>query len=166
MGVSGCGKSTVAAALARELGQPFCEGDALHPPANVAKLAAGIPLTDQDRRPWLEAIGVWVDERLAADESGVVTCSALKRAYRDLLVRDRPGVFFVYLAGDRDTIRARLAGRRGHFMPASLLDSQFADLAEPTPDEPVLRVDLDAPVTVLVTRILAALSAISAGPRP
>jgi gluconokinase len=142
MGVSGCGKTTVAAILAGRLGWPFEEGDALHPQANVEKMAAGHPLTDEDRAPWLEKVARWVEERLDAGENGIITCSALKRSYRDVINRRRSGVLFVYLAGSRETIGARLAVRHGHFMPSSLLDSQFADLEEPTSDEPAIRVDI------------------------
>lgn len=140
MGVSGCGKSTVAALLAGYLGWDFEEGDALHPLANIDKMAALHPLVDTDRWPWLKKVGAWIDAHLDAGDSGVVTCSALKRSYRDILAR--PGVTFVYLAGDRETIAARLAVRHGHFMPLDLLDSQFEDLEEPGPDEQALRVDV------------------------
>jgi gluconokinase len=142
MGVSGCGKSTVAALLAGWLGWAFEEGDALHPAANVEKMAAGHPLTDDDRRPWLSRVSAWIDGRLDAGDNGIITCSSLKRAYRDVLDHRRAGVVFVYLAGDRDTIAARLAARQGHFMPTALLTSQFADLEEPGRDEPALRVDI------------------------
>jgi len=142
MGVSGCGKSTVAALLAGELGWPFEEGDALHPRANVEKMASGHPLTDADRWPWLHLVADWIDARLDEGGGGVVTCSALKRSYRDVLDRRGSGVEFVYLAGDRGTIAARLAVRQGHFMPPNLLDSQFADLEEPTSDEPAIRVEI------------------------
>jgi gluconokinase len=142
MGVSGCGKTTVAAILAGRLGWPFEEGDALHPQANVEKMAAGHPLTDEDRAPWLEKVARWVEERLDAGENGIITCSALKRSYRDVINRRGSGVLFVYLAGSRETIAARLAVRHGHFMPSSLLDSQFADLEDPTLDEPAIRVDI------------------------
>jgi gluconokinase len=142
MGVSGCGKSTVAALLAGWLDWPFEEGDALHPEANVEKMAAGHPLTDEDRRPWLARVSAWIDERLDAGCNGIVTCSALKRGYRDVLDHRGTGVVFVYLAGDQDTIAARLTARQGHFMPSALLRSQFADLEEPAPDEPAIRVDV------------------------
>ena len=142
MGVSGCGKSTVAALLAGRLGWPFEEGDALHPQANVDKMRAGEPLTDADRLPWLERVADWIDARLDTGEDGIVTCSALKRSYRGLLDRRRRGVVFVYLAGDEDTINARITTRGGHFMPPSLLDSQFAILEEPGPDEPAIRVEI------------------------
>src|ERR1700730_15178261 len=134
MGVSGCGKTTVAAILAGRLSWPFEEGDALHPQANVEKLAAGHPLTDEDRAPWLEKVARWVEERLDAGENGIITCSALKRSYRDVINRRGSEVLFVYLAGSRETIAERLAARQGHFMPSRLLYSQFDVLEEPGPD--------------------------------
>lgn len=155
MGVSGCGKTTVAELLAERLGWAFEEGDALHPQANVDKMASGHPLNDDDRRPWLERIAEWIEARLDAGESGVVTCSALKRAYRDVLNRRGSGVTFVYLYGDRQTIARRLAARRGHFMPPGLLDSQFADLQEPSADEPAIRVDVGGLPGDIVDEIIA-----------
>jgi gluconokinase len=154
MGVSGCGKTTVAAILAGRLGWPFEEGDAMHPQSNIEKMAAGHPLTDEDRSPWLEKVARWVEERLAAGENGLITCSALKRSYRDVINRRGSGVVFVYLAGSKETIAARLAVRHGHFMPSSLLDSQFADLEEPTSDEPAIRVDIGPPPEVIAQGIL------------
>jgi len=142
MGVSGCGKTSVAAILAGRLGWPFEEGDALHPQSNVDKMKAGHPLTDDDRWPWLEKVAEWVEERLDAGGNGLITCSALKRSYRDIINRRGSGVVFVFLSGSRETIAARLAVRHGHFMPPSLLESQFADLEEPTSDEPEIRVDI------------------------
>lgn len=133
MGVSGSGKSTVARILADRLGWDLQEGDDLHPRANVEKMAAGIPLTDDDRWPWLGLIADWIDVRRADGGHGIVTCSALKRVYRDLLAR--PDVVFVHLASDRSVISGRLGGREGHFMPASLLDSQLATLEPLQPDE-------------------------------
>ena len=129
MGVSGCGKSTVAALLAGRLGWDFEEGDDLHPAANVAKMAAGHPLDDADRRPWLAAVAAWIRQHTDAGRPGIITCSALKKSYRDVLRGDR--VMFVYLAGTREQIAARLAARHGHFMPPALLDSQFATLEPP-----------------------------------
>jgi carbohydrate kinase (thermoresistant glucokinase family) len=154
MGVSGCGKTTIAQLLAQRLGWPWQEGDALHPPANVAKMAAGHPLTDEDRWPWLERIAAWIEHCLDEGRSGIVTCSALKRAYRDRLNRRGKGVLFVYLAGAKELIARRLTRRHDHFMPASLLDSQFATLEEPSPDEPVLRVDIGAPAEVIADTII------------
>lgn len=136
MGVSGSGKSVIGAILARELGVEFVEGDTLHPPENVERMAAGIPLTDDDRRGWLLAIAARLREAKQAGVGLVVSCSALKRSYRDLLRSVAEAELqFVYLAGSRGLIAARLAQRRGHFMPPSLLDSQFAILEEPSPDE-------------------------------
>jgi len=156
MGVSGCGKTTVGDQLAERLGWPYQEGDALHPPANVAKMAGGMPLTDADRLPWLAAVAAWIDARRAAGECGVVSCSALKRAYRQLLIGDRPDVRLVYLQGSRDQLAERLAARTGHYMPAGLLDSQLATLEEPTAAEQPLVVTIDQPVEAIVTAIAGA----------
>jgi gluconokinase/shikimate kinase len=154
MGVSGCGKTTVAAILSGRLDWPFEEGDALHPQSNVDKMREGHPLTDEDRAPWLEKVADWVDERLDAGENGLITCSSLKRAYRDVINRRGAGVTFVYLSGTREVIAARLMARHGHFMPPSLLDSQFAALEEPAADEPAIRVDVGpAPSTIAQTII-------------
>jgi gluconokinase len=141
MGVSGSGKTTVGSILAGRLGWPFEEGDSLHPQSNIEKMKAGHPLTDADRRLWLERVAEWVEERLDHGENGVITCSALKRAYRDVIDRRGSGVVFVFLAGSKSTIAERLARRRGHFMPPGLLDSQFADLEPPGPPEPYVQVD-------------------------
>jgi gluconokinase len=135
MGVSGSGKTTIASGLARREGWTLLEGDTFHPPANVAKMHAGIPLTDEDRWPWLHAIAAAIDALRARGESAVVACSALKRAYRDILIGDRPDVLLVYLQGSHELIAQRMAARKGHFMPPTLLDSQFAILEEPGPDE-------------------------------
>jgi carbohydrate kinase (thermoresistant glucokinase family) len=156
MGVSGCGKTTVGEQLAERLGWPYQEGDALHPPANVAKMAGGTPLSDADRLPWLTAVAAWIDARQAAGESGVVSCSALKRAYRQLLIDDRPEVQLVYLQGSRDQLAERLAARTGHYMPAGLLDSQLATLEEPTGAEQPLVVTIDQPVEAIVVKIMKA----------
>ena len=156
MGVSGCGKTTVGEQLAERLGWSYQEGDALHPPANVAKMAGGTPLTDADRLPWLAAVAAWIDARRAAGECGVVSCSALKRAYRQLLIGDRPDVRLVYLQGSRDQLAERLAARTGHYMPAGLLDSQLATLEEPTAAEQPLVVTIDQPVEAIVTAIAGA----------
>ncbi|HEX3346590.1 MAG TPA: gluconokinase [Acetobacteraceae bacterium] len=157
MGVSGSGKTTVAHKLAERLGWPFLEGDDLHPPSNVAKMASGIPLTDEDRLPWLHAIAAWIDERLAGHEPGVVTCSALKHAYRVILVGDRPHVRIVYLQGGKALIARRLSNRKGHFMPPTLLDSQFATLEEPGPDEHPLVVHLGGSPDDEADAVIAAL---------
>jgi gluconokinase len=140
MGVSGCGKSTVAGLLAGRLGWDLQEGDDLHPPANVAKMASGHPLTDDDRWPWLAKVAEWIRERTDAGQPGIITCSALKKVYRDELRGDH--VTFVYLQGSREEIARRLAARHGHYMPASLLDSQFATLEPPTADEESITVDI------------------------
>jgi carbohydrate kinase (thermoresistant glucokinase family) len=144
MGVSGCGKTTVAQILAARLHWAFEEGDSLHPQANVDKMAAGHPLDDADRAPWLAKVADWVDARLDAGECGVITCSSLKRSYRAQIGRRGHGVEFVYLHGSRELIASRLATRHGHFMPMSLLDSQFATLEEPAADEPAIRVEIGA----------------------
>jgi gluconokinase len=157
MGVSGSGKTTVGALLAGRLGWPYAEADAFHPRANIEKMAAGHPLTDADRVPWLRAIGAWIDDRLATGAHGVVTCSALKRSYRDML--RRPGVCMVYLRGSRELIAARLTARHGHFFQPALLDSQLAALEEPAPDEDALVVDIDATPAGVVDRIIGALDA-------
>jgi len=154
MGVSGCGKTTVAAILASRLGWPFEEGDALHPQANIEKMAAGHSLTDVDRWPWLAKVADWIDKRLDAGENGLITCSALKRSYRDLINRRGSGLMFVFLAGSKETIAARLAARHGHFMRASLLDSQFADLDEPAADEPAIRVEIGPPPAEIAEQII------------
>ncbi|SEO16035.1 gluconokinase [Rhodospirillales bacterium URHD0017] len=134
MGVSGSGKTTVGRLLAERLGWHFQEGDALHPPENVAKMSAGTPLSDTDRTPWLRKIAARIDDWRGKGDSGVVTCSALKRAYRDIVVGDRLDVVLVHLKGSRELIGERMAARQGHFMPTALLDSQFATLEEPAPE--------------------------------
>lgn len=154
MGVSGCGKSTIAELLSERLGWPFEEGDALHPAANVAKMAAGHPLTDEDRWPWLEKVADWIEGELDAGRDGIITCSALKRSYRDILDRRGSGVEFVFLAGTHAEIAARLDHREGHFMPASLLDSQFATLEEPAADEPAIRIPIEPGTVQVVTNII------------
>jgi gluconokinase len=157
MGVSGCGKTTVARILAERLHWACEEGDALHPPANVAKMAAGHPLDDADRAPWLAKVADWVGARLDAGECGVITCSSLKRSYRALIDRRGAGVEFVYLHGSRELIASRLASRHGHYMPASLLDSQFAALEEPGADEPAIRVEIGEPPEAIAADIAEAL---------
>ena len=151
MGVSGSGKTTIGTALARALDVPFVEGDQLHPRANVERMARGIPLTDEDRQPWLIAIAQRLRE---ADQTGsglVIACSALKRSYRDLLrSRGSAKIRFVYLRGDQSLVADRLKGRHGHFMPASLLESQFAALEEPDPREHVLVCDIgESPAAIV-----------------
>ncbi|HEU5038944.1 MAG TPA: gluconokinase [Nocardioides sp.] len=147
MGVSGSGKSTVGAALAQRLGVPFADADDLHPAANVAKMSRGEPLDDDDRRPWLETIGRWLEDH---PDGGVVSCSALKRSYRDQLRGHAAGVEFLHLQGAREVIARRQASRPGHFMPASLLSSQFATLEPLQPDEDGLVVDVDRSVDAIV----------------
>jgi carbohydrate kinase (thermoresistant glucokinase family) len=159
MGVSGCGKSTVAGLLAAHLGWDLIEGDDLHPPANVAKMRSGVALTDADRIPWLARIAVWIVEHVESGRDGVVTCSALKRSYRDLLRGGNDGVVFVYLRGTKELIAQRLAVRHGHYMPAALLDSQFADLEPPAADEPAITVDIGPPAPEIVRRVLQAIGA-------
>jgi len=154
MGVAGCGKSTIAHLLANELGWPVLEGDAFHSPANIAKMRAGIPLTDADRQPWLEAIAGRLAEWHATATSGLVTCSALKRHYRACLVADCPEARFIYLKGMPALIRERLIKRLGHFMPASLLDSQFATLEEPEPEERVIVVSAVPTPAEIVAEII------------
>ncbi len=153
MGVSGSGKSTIAEALARTIGFACEDGDSYHPPSNVAKMHAGTALTDDDRWPWLQAIADDIDRKADAGHPVVVSCSALKRAYRDILVHGRSDIRLVYLRGTRELIAARLALRKGHFMPPSLLDSQFATIEEPMPDEQVVTVNIDAPVDRIIAAI-------------
>jgi gluconokinase len=142
MGVSGSGKSTVAALLAIALGCRFQEGDDLHPRENVEKMRRGTPLTDADRMPWLRKIAKEIDGWRARGECGVLTCSALKRSYRDIIIGNRHDVVLVYLKGSPELIRRRMIARHEHFMPVALLDSQFATLEEPTPDEHPIIVDI------------------------
>src|SRR6516164_6589394 len=142
MGVSGSGKSTVAALLAAALGCQFQEGDDLHPPENVEKMRRGTPLTDADRMPWLRKIAAEIDGWRARGECGVLTCSALKRSYRDIIIGDRQDVVLVYLKGSHELIHQRMVARHEHFMPIALLDSQFATLEEPSPDEHPIVVDI------------------------
>jgi gluconokinase len=152
MGVSGCGKTSVGLGLSARLGVPYVDGDDLHPAANVAKMAAGVPLSDEDRWPWLDAVAGVLAERAPV----IVGCSALKRAYRDRL-RAAGNVHFVHLTGPRDLIAARMAARTGHYMPPALLNSQFAALEVPGPDEAVA-VAIDAPLEEIVARVVEALA--------
>lgn len=156
MGVSGCGKSTVARALASKLGWAYADGDDFHSDANVAKMSAGVPLSDDDRWPWLEEIARWIDDRAAAGRPAVIACSALKRSYRDVL--RRPGMAFVYLEGSAETISARLNARQGHFMAPELLASQLEALEPPANDEPsvTIRLEREQDPDQIVTEVVAA----------
>lgn len=153
MGVSGSGKSTVGAALAQRLRVPFADADDFHPPANIDKMTAGQPLNDDDRYPWLEAIGTWLAEH--CDGGGAMSCSALKRKYRDQLRRHCPGVEFLHLSGTPEVIGRRQASRPGHFMPASLLQSQFATLEPLEPDERGIVIDVDQDIDSIVDNYVA-----------
>jgi gluconokinase len=157
MGVSGSGKSTIAAMLAHRLHWIYEDGDWLHPPSNIEKMHRGEPLTDEDRWPWLHAIAAWIDATRRGGDHGIVACSALKRAYREVLVGERRDVRIVYLKGGRDLIARRLAARDGHFMPPSLLDSQFATLEEPQPDENPIVVSIGPHPREVVDTIVAGL---------
>jgi gluconokinase len=161
MGVSGSGKSTVMAALGERLGWATAEGDAFHSPENVARMSAGVPLTDEDRRPWLDAIAAWIGEREAArdgrGEDAIVTCSALRRAYRDRLRQGHPSVLFVHLTAPAPTLDARLRERRGHYMPPSLLASQLETLESLGVDEPGMVVAADVGLPAVVDSIVGLL---------
>ncbi|MFJ8441822.1 gluconokinase [Kitasatospora griseola] len=157
MGVSGVGKTTVARLLAHRLGLPYAEADDFHPAANIAKMSAGTPLDDNDREPWLRALGAWLGERAAAGTGGVVTCSALKRSYRDILRDACPEAFFLHLTGSHELVGDRIAHRTGHFMPPSLLDSQYATLEPLRADECGTVLDVGADPDTLVDRAVAAL---------
>ncbi len=154
MGVSGSGKSTIADKLAERIGWKYEDGDRFHPPGNVAKMSAGHPLTDQDRWPWLQAIAAEIDRACGAGEHAVIACSALKRAYRDILVHGRNDVRIVYLEGTQALIAERLARRKHHFMPPDLLASQFKTLEPPQPGENAVTVSIDAPVEAIVDDIV------------
>jgi gluconokinase len=158
MGVSGAGKTTIGETLAARLGWPYEDADTFHPPSNVTKMSAGQPLTDEDRWPWLEAIAAEIDRACGAGEHIVIGCSALKRAYRDVLTHGRTDVRLVYLDGSQSLIADRLSHRKGHFMPPGLLISQFAALEPPTPDERPLTVSIDAEVEQIVDNIISQLS--------
>ena len=157
MGVSGSGKSTIGAMLAQQLGWDFEDADNLHPAANIDKMRSGIPLTDEDRWPWLAAVAAWIDAVRSRKGHAVMACSALKRRYRDLLIGGRADVRLIYLRGDEDLIAQRITARRGHFMTASLLRSQFEDLEEPVAQENALVVSIDDQPGTLVKDIVAAL---------
>jgi gluconokinase len=163
MGVSGSGKTTLGEGIAARLGWMFQEGDDLHPRANVEKMARGEPLTDEDRWPWLDAIGRWLDERARVGESAVLTCSALRRPYRDRLRDGRPGVRFCHVVADEETLRERLEQRRGHYMPASLLPSQLATLEPLADDEPGVVVSARGDPAQVQVRALGALGLTSPG---
>lgn len=157
MGVSGAGKSTIAQGLADRLGWPWAEADEFHPAANIAKMSAGSPLTDADRSPWLAALRDWITAHAELGVDTIVTCSALKHSYRDLLRQARARVRFVHLSGEAERITQRLAARSGHFMPPALLASQFADLERLTADEDGVEVDLEQAPEQIITFTLARL---------
>lgn len=154
MGVAGSGKSTIGAALARRLDWAFEDADRFHPASNVEKMSRGVPLTDDDRGPWLHAIAAWIEDLRREGRRGIVACSALKRDYRKILVAGRADTRIVYLKGERALIASRMAARPGHFMPVGLLDSQFRTLEEPGPDENPLVVSIDAPPHEMVETIV------------
>ncbi|MGW2784530.1 gluconokinase [Streptomyces populi] len=158
MGVAGTGKTTIGPLLAARLGVPYAEGDDFHPRANIAKMSAGTPLTDEDRWPWLDAIGHWAHGRSGL--GGVVSSSALKRAYRDRLRAAAPGIVFVHLTGTRELIEDRMSHRTGHFMPTALLDSQFATLQPLAADEAGVEVDVSGGPAEITERAVAALGAL------
>ena len=163
MGVSGCGKSTVGTLLAGRLQWEFEDGDWFHPAANVDKMHRGIPLTDDDRTPWLRSIRAWIDRTSSAGRHGVIACSALKRRYRDVLIGDRARTRLVFLKGSEELIARRIATRHEHFMPPSLLHSQFVALEEPGPDENPVVVSIEPRPNEIVARILSTLKGDDAG---
>ena len=158
MGVSGCGKTTVASRLAERLGCNFAEADTFHLAASIEKMRAGVPLDDDDRWPWLDAIAAWIDVARKDGERCVVACSALKRAYRERLKGGHDDVRFVYLQGAYATVAGRMGGRTGHYMPPALLQSQYDALEEPTPDENAMVVSIEEPPAALVERLAATFS--------
>jgi gluconokinase len=168
MGVSGSGKTTVGDRLATRLCWRYEDADTFHPPSNVAKMSAGQPLTDEDRWPWLKAIAAEIDRVCAAGEHAVIGCSALRRAYRDMLVHGRSDIRIIYLKGTQALIADRLSDRKGHFMPPGLLRSQFKTLEPPTEDEHVVTVSIEGPIEAIVEDILRQLALPSAeqGCRP
>ena len=157
MGVSGCGKSEIGSRLARRLGVAYVEGDTFHPPENLTKMASGYPLDDSDRQQWLQILTDKIREAAAKFEGLVLSCSSLKRKYRDLLREGDPALVFIYLQGDRELIAERMRGRAHHFMPTSLLDSQFGDLEPPQADEAHVTADIRQPPALLVENVIAAL---------
>jgi gluconokinase len=168
-GVAGSGKTTVGAVLADRLRWPFADADAFHPAANIAKMRSGGPLTDADRAPWLAAIAGWMDERIAAGESAVAGCSALKRRYRDQLLTGRPAVWLAFLEISRELAHARLVARHGHFFAAALLDSQFAGLEPPGHEQRLLALDAARPADQLAEEIIERLGLVvvqTATPEP
>jgi gluconokinase len=166
MGVSGSGKTTIADSLAERLGWTFEDGDRFHPASNVAKMSAGQPLTDEDRWPWLQAIADEIDRVCKAGEHAVIACSALKHAYRDILVHGRSDVRIIYLKGTQELIAGRLALRKDHFMPSGLLTSQFKTLQPPGTDENPVTVSIDAPVETIVDDIVMQLKLASTDSAP
>ena len=154
MGVAGSGKSTIGDALARRLGWRYEDGDSFHPAANVAKMSSGQPLTDEDRWPWLKAIAAEIERCRQAGEHVIIACSALKKTYRDILVHGRDDIRMVYLWGSQALVADRLGHRKGHFMPPGLLDSQFATLEPPSPEERPITVSIDAPVETIVDQVV------------
>jgi gluconokinase len=166
MGVSGSGKSTIGALLASRLRWGFEDADWLHPAANVEKMHNGIPLTDEDRWPWLHAVGAWIDRNRRLGARGVISCSALKRRYRNILIGDRADVRLVYLKGDEELIARRIATRHEHFMPQSLLHSQFEALEEPGPDENPIIVSIEPRPHEIVAQILSALNMVGSAQPP
>ena len=166
MGVAGSGKTTIGEKLAERLGWTYEDADKFHPKANVEKMSAGHPLTDEDRWPWLQAIADEIDRVCKQQGQLVIGCSALKRAYRDVLVHGRDDVRIVYLDGTRELIARRLKARKGHFMPPALLDSQFSTLQPPGPDEHPVTVSIDAPVETIVDDIMHKLGSDPDGKAP
>lgn len=164
MGVSGSGKTTIAELLAEALGVELLEGDKFHPPENIAKMKSGTPLTDEDRWPWLRAIAARIDALRAEGKAAVVTCSALKRAYRDILVGDRREVRLVYLRGSHALIHGRMAARKSHFMPVGLLDSQFRTLEEPGPDERPVVVEIGGTPAEIAAEVIRKLGVAPSAP--